>query len=362
MNQRVKRSIQILATTAISLFVVEITSSALLHYRYRSSIPELNNQPGSSMLLIIKRLFGDNDGVRLKNPITMRSEPSPLFTFDSAQGYSMKPGTYTISFHKPDSLKNKPFAFKATVLNDGSRFVGDGKVTKSRDTSHVFVFGDSFVFGTGVNDEQTFSYLLQQALPDKHVRLFAAGGYSLANTYINIQRLKPRLNGNDVVVLGYASFYGLRHVAAPSRLREYGIKKSNPQRSPNIMHVKVGIDGSGKMTFGLVPLFCEDAGGYCNQKDPDQAYMDMVSARLINEIAKATDAKVLLLYMRGEKSDPVLKSIDPSITVVSVLPEDFEHEVDDRIMDYDPHPGPFWHYAVHTRLREAITRHTSGER
>jgi|688.fasta_scaffold223112_2 hypothetical protein len=362
-NRKSNRALLILVTAITSLLVVEITASALLFYKNKGAIPEFSDQPTSSILLLINRtITGRNTPPLKKNDVITKSDPSPMYVFDPVQGYSMKPGKYSISFLKTDSSKSKPFIFKATILNDGSRFVGNGKVQESKDTSHVFVFGDSFVYGTGVNDEQTFSYHLQQALPDRYVRLFAVGGYSLTNAYINMQRLKPRLNGNDVVILGYASFYGIRQVAAPSRLREYGKKYSRPHRSPEMKHVKVDIDESGKMTFGLVPLFCEDAGDYCNQKDPDKAYIDKVSVRLINEIAKASNAKVFLLHMMGDKSDPVLNSIDPSVTIVSVLPEDFEHEVNDRIMDYDHHPGPYWHYAVYTRLKEAISRDTGRAR
>jgi hypothetical protein len=360
-NRKSNRALLILVTAIISLLVVEITASALLFYKYKRAIPAFSDQPTSSILLLINRTITGRNTSRLKkNNVITKSDPYPMYVFDPVQGYSMKPGKYRISFHKPDSSKSKPFIFNATILNDGSRFVGNGKVQESKDTSHIFVFGDSFVYGTGVNDEQTFSYHLQQTLPERHVRLFAVGGYSLTNAYINMQRLKSRRNGNDLVILGYASFYGIRQVAAPSRLREYGSKYRRSHLSPEMKHVKVDIDKSGKMTFGLVPLFCEDAGDYCNQKDPDKAYIQKVSARLINEIAKATDAKVFLLHMMGDKSDPVLKSIDPTVTIVSVLPEDFTYEVNDRIMDYDHHPGPYWHYAVFTRLKEAITRDTSG--
>lgn len=360
-DKQIKRAALVFATTAISLLAVEIIASAMLFYRYRGSIPEIKGGSASSILMLTERIaMGWNATAGKSDDIITRSDPSPLFRYDSVHGYSIKPGTYRISFHKTDSSNSKPFSYRATVLEDGSRFAGYGNPPKGRDTSKVFVFGDSFVFGNGVNDEQTFSYHLQQALPDRHLRLFAAGGYSLSNAYLNFRRVGAGLNGNDVVILGYASFYGIRHVAAPSRLREYGSRLSRPHRSPDIKHVKVDIDEAGKMKIGLVPLFCEDAGGYCDQKDPDKAYMDKVSARLINEMARATEAKVFLLHMMGEKSDPVLRSIDPSVTVVSVLPEDFEHEVNDRIMDYDNHPGPYWHYAVHTRLLEGIRKHAGA--
>jgi hypothetical protein len=70
------------------------------------------------------------------------------------------------------------------------------------------------------NDEQTFSFLLQQAMPDYNVKLLAAGGYSLTEAVLNFDRLKGKISDRDIIILGYADFYDVRHVVAPSRLRE----------------------------------------------------------------------------------------------------------------------------------------------
>ena len=62
---------------------------------------------------------------------------------------------------------------KITIMTDGTRFTGSLPEQPFR---HVYVFGDSCVFGGGVNDEQTFTYLLQSVFRRSAFHLYAMGG------------------------------------------------------------------------------------------------------------------------------------------------------------------------------------------
>jgi hypothetical protein len=82
--------------------------------------------------------------------------------------------------------------------------------------------------------------------------------------------------------------------------------------------------------------------------------MGRVSAALINGIAAMTPAKVYLLYLSGPADNPVLKQIDARIEIISVLPADFDYFINDDVEGFDPHPGPYWHYAVASRLIDRL--------
>jgi hypothetical protein len=84
--------------------------------------------------------------------------------------------------------------------------------------------------------------------------------------------------------------------------------------------------------------------------------MDDITIKLINAIAEQTEAMVYILHFKGGKSDPILKQLHAKVKVVSVLPEDFDYDMQDHIMDYDHHPGPYWHYAVYTKLSEFLQK------
>lgn len=338
----------------ITALAVEILGSSLLYHRHRRNIQALQGYSPSVILYTIQKTVNMFKPLNEQDKRQIKVVPSPLYVPDNTEGYVMKPGKYKITILKGDYPSSKPYSYKATILSDGSRYVGGSRITSASDTQHIFIYGDSFIFGEGVNDEQTFSYLLQQKYPEKHIRLHAIGGGSLTNAYIDFQRNKSRLNENDVVILGFAQYYLARQVAAPSRLRVYGKKQTH--YSPNLRHLKADLDASGNLSISTVPLFCEDAGNYCDQKDPDRNYQTRVAAKLINDIAKGSRARVLLLFIREyEKPEPTLKLIDSSaVELVSCLESDFTDQVHDQIMDYDPHPGPFWHHAIFERLDERI--------
>lgn len=343
------------AMIAITWIILEVIASAFLFHYYKEFIPEMSKERESSVMLLIRKMHVRH--VLKINKITTltKSEPSPLYVYDSVHGYTIKPGVYKQTYMKWDYPKSKPFTFKITILEDGSRFVGTRELEKGAGKTNIQIYGDSHIFGEGVNDEQTFAYLLQQKHPNTHVRLFAIGGYSLSNAYIDFQKIKFKLTEKDIVILGYGDYYRRRHVASPKRLKEYGKKMAHFSSSPK--HVRVELDDSGNLKFGLVPLFCEDSVQYCEQKEPEEDYMNRVSAKLINEIAKNTRAKVYLLFISGSKSDPLLKMLDPSITVVSGLSEDIDYEFQDVIMDYDKHPGPYWHYTMFSQIHDQISKH-----
>src|SRR5262249_16460631 len=146
------------------------------------------------------------------------SIPSPFLKRDPIFGWSAIPGNFTHIFkRKLTDDRWETLSVKATINSDQSRWTG---MPAQLQKPTIYVLGDSFVFGWGVNDEQTFSYQLQMARPRYNVKLFALGGYDLVQSYLRIQQLKSEISDRDIVIIGYADFYDRRNVAAPSRLLE----------------------------------------------------------------------------------------------------------------------------------------------
>lgn len=336
----------------VFLLLAELFSSALFFYRYKPLVKGLERYSRSSLVMLAEKVTNryGNGALEL---VETTSEPSPLFTNDPVQGYVNNPGVYRISMHR--TISGKTTHQKLTILQDGSRYTGSGDSSDVRSKRRIHVYGDSWVFGWGVNDEQTFSYLLQQKRPDTHVGLYAAGGYSLSNAYLNIQKHKSLLDEDDAVVLGYTDYYKVRDVAAPSRLREFSSIDNKWFRNRNIRHLKADLDEKGGLRFSLVPLLCSEmSDGYCDRPDPSPEYMDRVTATIVNEIARATRAKVYLLFLNGDSKDAIFGMLDPRVTVVNARSSDFDYDIMDDVMGYDAHPGPYWHYAIYSRLNDVL--------
>jgi hypothetical protein len=243
------------------------------------------------------------------------------------------------------------FKFHVTVNQDGSRYVGKPPHPTERD---VFVFGDSFVFGEGVNDEQTFTYLLQSKFQHTRFHLFASGGYALHNAYLNFKKLAERIGPEDVIILGHADFYDVRHVAAPSRLKWWGEPNAHKNDPRDFGHLRVRLLGDS-LAFDRVPLFCAYGNGYCDQPNPSTSYMDSVTARLINGIASQTNAKVYLLHFRGQLRNDILRQLQPNVNLIRAAAENFDFLYRDDINGFDNHPGPYWNHAIYKRLSDTLS-------
>ena len=279
---------------------------------------------------------------------TVTSHPKPLFGPNDAHGYSNMPGTYAVRFFDRND-KNSYHEAKVTILDDGTRYVGKSeKIT----TKKVFVFGDSYVFGEGVSDEHTFTFLLQQKYADMKFYLHAAGGWSLSNALVNVINLKEDIGRNDIVILGYGDFYKSRHVAAPARMKQFLSPRNNVP--DGLGHLKLSLDDSDELTSEIIPLFCENMVNYCEQPNPSKEYMNKVTAKLINEIASRLDARIILLHFEGDLTDPALADLDPKIEVIPATSKTYKYKIKDDILGINSHPGPFWHYAIFSRLEQNL--------
>src|SRR5262249_38508710 len=147
------------------------------------------------------------------------SEPNPLYIADAELGYKPLPGKYRVTYYRREAGRSEweRLRVNGTRKSDGTRWTGDCEPNSS---GTVYIFGDSVTAGAGVNDEQTFSFLLQQARKDVCVKLFAVDGYGMTQSLILFQKIRSQIKPNDIVILGYADYFDVRTVMAPSRLRE----------------------------------------------------------------------------------------------------------------------------------------------
>lgn len=74
----------------------------------------------------------------------------------------------------------------------GLRSFKKDKITKSS-KANIFLFGDSFTFGVGLNYEDTFAGIIEKKFPEYNFLNFAVGSYSPT---VYLYRLKKALNNN----------------------------------------------------------------------------------------------------------------------------------------------------------------------
>lgn len=354
-----KKAVFYAVLAAIVLAALEIASSAFLYVVNKDSIASLPGAPSEPATFLAVRT-----GLSLLFPGTfpdpatyrrMTRLPAGFFAEDPEQGYRANPGRYIFRYSGLKQGKSEHLDAVVTVSADGTRSTGNARADAAR---RIFVLGDSYVFGDGVNDEQTFSFLLQTAFPDASVHLHALAGYSWANALVTMERIKDRIRPGDIVVLGYAYYYKERHVAAPSRLRSIRdwMASTFPdvELDPKDRLIRARLDGGNRLILDTIPMHCKFDPAYCNGPAPSPDYVDRVSSELLRAIASKTREKIVLLHMFGPKNDPVLRDLPANVELIAATPQDFSYVMQDNIMGLDDHGGPYWHYAMYSRLKPVI--------
>jgi hypothetical protein len=329
---------------------VEIMSTILVYQKYHGYFAESLQYNGRSATgFLVRKLLESKNGKPAERETT--SKPEPFRIPDSLHGYRIANGHFEVTYRKRHFDSMQLFKHYVTINPDGDRYVGEPDSPTERD---VYVFGDSFIFGEGVNDEQTFTYLLQSRFRNTRFHLYANPGHSLSNAYLNFQRLAKKIGKEDIVILGYAQFYDVRHVAAPERMVWWGESHAHKSLDPKAFkHVRARLN-SDSLIFDKIPLFCSLMGDYCSQPGPSQGYMDTVTARLVNGIAEKTEAKVFLLHFHGDLRKGMTSQLDPRVRYIHAEPESFDYDYRDDINGFNPHPGPFWNHAMFRRMTDTL--------
>ena len=345
----------------IILVASEMVSSAFLFFAYKDQISGLSGEPFTPSTVVVLRKGlnwlvpgGAPDPVPYRR---MTRIPQDFFAEDVEQGYRAKPGRYIFRYTRRQGGALEHLDSVVTINGDGTRFTGNAPAAPAR---QIHVLGDSFVFGDGVNDEQTFSFLLQSAFPRDAVHLHALGGYSWANALVTMDRIKDQIRPGDIVILGYAFYYKERHVAAPGRLRDISswMARSFPDVEPNPKDrlIRARLDGAN-LVLDTIPMYCKFNPDYCAGAEPSADYRDKVSIELLRAIAAKSSAPVYLVHFFGPKDDPVLAKLPANVELVPAAPADFSYAMRDDIMGFDDHGGPFWHHAIYSRISQSIAHH-----
>jgi hypothetical protein len=130
-------------------------------------------------------------------------EPDPIFGWRTVPGYYRMPG-----------VGAEPVPFDLTFRPDGSRLTGPGPSGGRRE---VLVVGCSLTMGSGVPDNETFSWRLQELRPDVEVVNRGVEGYSTLQALMVMEQALSQEPRPAHVLYGFMD-HAPRNVAAPDWL------------------------------------------------------------------------------------------------------------------------------------------------
>jgi hypothetical protein len=328
---------------AINLLAIEGMSALLLfHYFAIAGFqrPNFSYADGKLATTVLLRRslakINQPDSHALENRIS--SIPSPFFTPDASLGYTVGPGRYDVIFEQPRGK----YKWRVTIDAEGRRAVN---APATEDSRQIYLFGDSFFFGWGLNDPHVFSWLLQQDFPHNRVNNYSMSGYGTVHNYLQLLRLRSRVRAQDVLIFAYGDYFNERNCAAPRRVKEiYDFStRGETVAAHSYAHPYAAVE-HGEFTIRRVSGDCRANGGWCDRPDPSRAEMIDLTRRIFDEILDATQATVVVALLRGEPDDPVLIHLRKrQVSIIDLRPTGDFFEMDD-IAGFDQHAGPVAHY------------------
>jgi hypothetical protein len=132
-------------------------------------------------------------------------KPEICYTSDSL-GISLKPGNYKVKI-------NDCIDYQVTHTNDGRRITSN-KISTAKDK--IFIFGCSFAYGVGVNDQEAFPFLLQNLLLQYEVYNYAIPGSGTVQSFLYLKKSLESGQRPKIVVLSYATFHEERNLLTRS--------------------------------------------------------------------------------------------------------------------------------------------------
>ena len=127
-------------------------------------------------------------------------KPEIAYSTDSL-GITLKKGKYKINI-------NGCVEYNATHNSEGRRITSMKPVISN---NKIFIFGCSFTYGVGVNDAETYPFLLQNRLQHYEVYNFSIPGSGTIHSYLKLKKCLEKGERPKIVVLTYATFHEERN-------------------------------------------------------------------------------------------------------------------------------------------------------
>jgi len=125
-------------------------------------------------------------------------KPNCPWNQDSISGIKLSKGDYKVTYNNQHTilLTNNEAGYRITS--------SDSIAANSTNKTRIKVFGDSFTQGCGLNNDETFCWLLQQKLPNCAVYNYGGPGYAIANIFSQMTKAHQPDSG-DIYVFAYST-------------------------------------------------------------------------------------------------------------------------------------------------------------
>jgi hypothetical protein len=220
-------------------------------------------------------------------------------------GYANLPGKFHVTL-------SGGHRWKVTHLSHGLRathLVQSGK--RKRSKKEIWILGCSFTYGWGVNDNETFTWLLQEQLPNYEVVNFGVCGYGTMHSLIQFREALKEREKPVTAVIVYASFHDERNTMLRS-WRKACVRSSNLQG--HFPYARLDADGNlqifhDQKYFHEFPFMRRSAlmhqiEQYYNRVEDRYYCSHEVTKAIMKDFARSCRENSISLVVASVESDP----------------------------------------------------------
>lgn len=282
-------------------------------------------------------------------------EPSALFSraggrpvttilgmhrLDPELGYELLPGA--VLRHQTSE-----FDVEYQIEPDGGRRVPGG----DPDGPRIDIYGDSWTFGHGVADDETYAAELQRRRPESRVRNRGVMGYGTVHAMLALERDLERDGAPDVVVYGFNPIHVMRN-----HLRDGHLRNVAGGRTPAYDVVR------GR----LVPLGLVGPEAAIESGTLGLAHAERVRTRLfvreMARLARRAGARFVLVLLDGpdrisgwdERSQELEEALGKHLVEVHDLTRTPDEAPASEHYFEDDHPTAPWHAKTGAAIDQAL--------
>lgn len=320
---------------------------------------------GISLLLLLlvaegmARLAGYRGWTQERVAVELKG-PDRFFIPDSVYGYTVQPGVFeltekqALTFTVTHDLHSRRITSPLSAANDPLQ------------RPEIWIFGCSFTHGWGVNDEQSWPWKLQKALPAYRIVNFAVSGYGTLHSRMQLEAALATYPPPALVVLAYAGFHDQRNTANRfwmKTLSTFGVLETysypyvrQTQQSLIPRLKPIGYQGlPGMRSSALMHLL----DNFRNYAEDHWLQSHAVSQRLIQEIADTSRSAGAGFLLAGITEDPMTQDMLARFSAQNLPVVDISVDLSDPALSFlplDPHPNA----AAHSRYAQSVAAAIRG--
>jgi lysophospholipase L1-like esterase len=281
-----------------------------------------------------------------------------FFIPDTVYGYAVQPGHFQLTEKQQ---------LRFTVTHDAAAHRITAPLSSPADSlprPEIWIFGCSFTHGWGVNDDQTWPWKLQAALPAYRVVNFAVSGYSTLHSRMQLNTALSLTAPPALVVLAYAGFHDQRNTANRFWMKtlstfdvlgEYGYPYVRRNQRQLTQRMKpIGYPATPGMHWSALMHLTDDLVNYTEDHFLDS---HTVSTQLIQQMADASTRAGAGFVLAGITQDPMTRDMLVRFARQGFRTADIAVDLNDPAFSFlplDPHPNATAHSSYAEGVAEAI--------